>query len=68
MQTILKMAVRIDLIGRDSGADAEAGEEVDRGDGQTTGDDGLRDVLLGIGHVIGHVADDLEAHEVEDDD
>ena len=60
--------VGIDGVGRHGGADAKACEQVDHGDGQATDDDSLGDIASGIGHVVGHGADDLEAHEVKDDD
>ena len=60
--------VGVDGVGRDGGADAEASEQVDDGNSHATDDDSLGDIASGIGHVIGHGADNLEAHEVEDDD
>ena len=60
--------VGVDGIGRYSCADAKASEQVDNSDGHTTDDDCLGDVLGRIGHIIGHGADNLKAHEVEDDD
>lgn len=49
------------------GADAKAGEQVDDGNSHATDNDSLGNIASGIGHVVGHGADDLEAHEVEDD-
>ena len=60
--------VGVDGVGRHGGADAEAGEQVDDGDSHATDDDSLGNIASGIGHVVGHGADDLEAHEVKDDD
>ena len=60
--------VGIDGVGRHSSADAKTSEQVDHGDGQAANDDSLGDIASGIGHVVGHGADDLEAHEVKDDD
>ena len=60
--------VGVNGIGRHGSADAKASEQVDHGDGQATDDDCLGNVASGIGHVVGHGADDLEAHEVKDDD
>ena len=60
--------VGVDGVGGHGGADAEASEQVDNSDGHATDDDCLGDVLGRIGHIIGHGADDLKAHEVEDDD
>ena len=60
--------VGVDGIGRHGGTDAKASEQVDHGDGQATDDDCLGDIASRIGHVVGHGADDLEAHEVKDDD
>ena len=60
--------VGVDLVGGDGSADAEGGEEVDRGDGQAAEDDGLGNVARRVLHVAGEGGDDLEAHEVEEDD
>ena len=60
--------VGIDGIGRHSSADSKASEQVDHGDRQTADDDSLGDIVSRIGHIVGHGADDLEAHEVKDDD
>ena len=60
--------VGIDGVGRHSGADAEAGEQVDGANGQAAQDDGLRNVVGRVLHVLGEGADHLEAREIEDDD
>ena len=68
LDSIDHAVVGIDGIGRHSSADAKASEQVDHGDRQAANDDSLGDIASGIGHIVGHGADDLEAHEVKDDD
>ena len=48
--------------------DAERAEQVQRRDGDAAGDDGLRNLLAGVLHGAHVGGDDLEAHEVEQDD
>ena len=52
----------------DGRADAEGRKQVDERDDDAAGDDGLRDLALGVAHIVGIRAHDLEAQEVEDDD
>lgn len=60
--------VGVDLVGRDSRANAEAAEQVDGCNCQATHDDSLRNVAGGVFHGAGEGADNFEAHEVEQDD
>ena len=60
--------VGVDLVGGNGGTNAKAAEEVDKSDRCATHDHGAGNVTLWVAHLVGHGADDLEAHEVEDDD
>ena len=57
-----------DLVRRDRCADAERGKQIDRRDDDAAGNDRLRDLALGVAHVVRIGAHDLKAEEVEDDD